>query len=70
MIDRQWAFYCYKYFILVSEISCLKLTNCTETGGKCKSSKITGIHCECWDAIEYDKILGCKGKDKVYFRSI
>lgn len=51
----------------VSEISCKKLTYCTETGGKCKSSKTKGIHCECGDAIEYDKTLGCKGKDNFVF---
>lgn len=63
MSDYIWTI-CF----LVSEISCKQVTNCTETGGKCKSLKKRGILCECGDAIEYDKILGCKGKDNLDFK--
>lgn len=46
---------------LVTDTFCETLTKCTETGGKCKSLRNKGIHCECWDDIVYDDTNGCEG---------
>lgn len=62
---RMYCIFCMRNFVVffsVSEIFCEMLTKCKGTGGKCKSSKTKGIHCECGINIEYDETFGCKGK--------